>query len=484
MSTKNNDSITKPKQDKISIKELIKNVDKDIRSIKTRLSTYDKEFDLAANYVKKRILGKKEYLTRERRNKIGKLLKESRLNGNINFYYSAHTENIDLLKKEQHDLEGLLGSIPSIETFNSDTIDEIYKKIMQLGTEAIRFAAPYIKKLKTGKTDIKTFIKETQIRIQKINDDIKKSEEKRKLFKNNILTQQDVANLLGVSKMTVSGHESGHSDEEDNVMNPSDQKTRVHKQNELVNWACYILKYALIYRVSPLYLIGNAADPNTYIPCKFKKGIRLTKESGNKTRKYKQCVRNHLKTARYHYKNAFNQNNSKRATLIMFDEDKIEHITLVNTFLFYILEPVLTAKSHKKNDLPPDFEINKQFLLMVMEVTLVERTKLALLRELMNLRLDTLPVNEYKDLLTDSEIQLKSPDFFHLRSQIFPEYIKASPFSVLSDFCKVEYDCLRTILIFFRSCNAYGKKLFLEMVYFYKILNRKKLVLDKYNKMD
>ena len=84
--------------------------------------------------------------------------------------------------------------------------------------------------------------------------------------------------------MTVSGHESGHSDEEDNVMNPSDQKTRVHKQNELVNWACYILKYALIYRVSPLYLIGNAADPNTYIPCKFKKGIRLTKESGNKTR--------------------------------------------------------------------------------------------------------------------------------------------------------------------------------------------------------
>ena len=148
MSTKNNDSITKPKQDKISIKELIKNVDKDIRSIKTRFSTYDKEFDLAANYVKKRILGKKEYLTRERRKKIGKLLKESRLNGNINFYYSAHTENIDLLKKEQHDLEDLLGSIPSIETFNSDTIDEMYKKIMQFSSEAICFAAPYIKKLK------------------------------------------------------------------------------------------------------------------------------------------------------------------------------------------------------------------------------------------------------------------------------------------------------------------------------------------------
>ena len=121
---------------------------------------------------------------------------------------------------------------------------------------------------------------------------------------------------------------------------------------------------------------------------------------------------------------------------------------------------------------------------MVMEVTLVERTKLALFRELMNLRLNTLPTNEFRNLLSDSEIQMKYPDFFHLTNQIFPEYIKTSPFSVLSDFCKVEYDCLHTVLVFFRSCNVHDKKIFLEMVYFYKILERNKLVLYKYNKFN
>lgn len=465
--------------------KIINEVQKKIEPLIEQFSSDRYAFKKAANYIMRHMTKHPDYLTPERRDLLAQHLVELRNNGNPNFLFRLYSERIkDIDDRKKHYEAGNLGLHEQTILKREQSKLEIYEKLQKLTYPSI-------------------------------------------------INLSDIADIFGVSIQTISVHaKSSNSEEKEaektidtspNSQQPSkDTGTKRKtpnppKERDLTNWIYYILGYALIYGVSPLYLLGMVDSPDIYVVYNLydvkrlsvrEEKIRLIadKELRKKltnVKKYKHrdkptsvkkftvhCQRksDFIKRENSYISYNHTQKGYRIARNAIFEDISTRNRCIIDNLLLNIFDPTSSPSLQSNEVIQEELAVNKEFLLMILELTFVDRMSLAQLRTLMNYRIQyRFTDRAIESILANLKLGHEMPkkkEYLQRKDQfLLKEYLTIAPLMLLNDFCKFEYDCLANLLIIFMTSNVRERKNFVDDMYFYGIIKKNEARLDKLTKL-